>query len=151
MNLQSTWTFGHQVSKNTYIGSTNTEGLAIGQKVSENVKTQVDVGDSVVVTDLDSSKGLGLNLRDLPSGMHLEVSNKQGEFETSTLIPINVDSSQLERGSDLNSNPNFQNVEKVTVQQYDDTTYISLKDQHELGERGIMVRDGKLTYMLRGA
>ena len=152
MNTQAIWTFGHKVSPNTYIGSTQTEGLGIGQKVSQEVQTQVDIGDSVTITDMDQNKGLGITLRKLPAGNFLSVSNKSGEYETTTRIPVEVDDSEIERvGGNLNSNPNFQNVEKVTVQEFNGATYISLKDQEYEGERGIVIEGGKLEYLLRQA
>lgn len=151
MSIHNSWTFGHQVAPNRYIGSTTTEGLAIGQKVSESVQTQVDISDKLVVTDLDGDKGLKLNLVELSSGMHLQISNQSGEYATTTSVPVEVDPSEIERrGSDLSPNPNF-NVERVTIQDAGDRTFISLKDEYEMGERAIMVKDGKLTFMLRGA
>ncbi|HIB66261.1 MAG TPA: hypothetical protein EYO33_14395 [Phycisphaerales bacterium] len=63
-----------------------------------------------------------------------------------------MDDSEIERvGGNLNSNPNFQNVEKVTVQEFNGATYISLKDEQYMGERGIAIQNGKLQYLLRQA
>ena len=152
MNTQAIWTFGHKVNPNTYIGSTQTEGLGIGQKVSNEVETQVDIADSVTITDMDQTKGLGVTLNKLPSGNFLTVTNRSGEFETATRIPVEVHDSEIERvGGNLNPNPNFQNVEKVTVDEFNGATYISLKDQQYMGERGIVIEDGKLEYLLRQA
>lgn len=152
MNTSSIWTFGHKVQPNIYIGSTTTEGLAIGQQVSEEAKTQVDIGDKVVITDLDDNKGLGVTLDKLPSGNFLTITNKAGDFETATRIPVDVQDSEIDRvGGNLNENPNFQNVERVTVQEFNGTTYISMKDQQYFGERSIGIENGKLEYFLRDA
>lgn len=154
MNIQNTFTVGHKVStsgsKTVYQGTTTTEGLAIGQKVSDRVKTEVDLGDKVVIKDLDRQPNLAVGFQQYADGTRLCVSNSNGEFETSTAIPVKVAKSEVERGADLTDGFD---VHKVTVEQRPKQgTFISMADTSGIGERTVLVTpDGKLQFFLREA
>ena len=153
MTIPKSYTNGHCVLQGgrsaVYVGSTTSEGLAIGQSVSDKVKTRVDQGDRLVVSDLDTTPNLEVGFRQLPAGSHLTVTNRKGEFETSTYIPLSLDASEADKGVDLASGLE---VKKVTVQPQDFGTYISLADTSGVGERGFLLTpDGKLQEFLREA
>lgn len=150
----SSFTFGHRVAqqdhRSTYIGSTNEEGLAIGQRVSDSVKTEVETGDKVVISDQDGTPNLSVGFQQLAGSPHLSVVNRSGEFETRTAIPVSLQPSEMEHAADLAWGFD---VTKVTVQESQGGgTYISLADTSGAGERGFMVTpDGKLQAFLREA
>lgn len=154
MTINSGFTFGHKIaqqgSSTTYIGSTNTEGLAIGQQVSDSAKTSVDVSDKLVISDLDSTPNLEIGFRQFAGSPHLSVTNRSGEFETSTSIPMNLQPSEMENASDLAWGFN---VNRVSVENRDGVgTFVSLADTSGIGERAFLVTpDGKLQAFLREA
>ncbi len=154
MNIKNAFTVGHKVSssgsKTIYQGTTTTEGLAIGQKVSDRVKTEVDLSDKVVIRDLDRQPNLAVGFQQYADGPRLCVSNASGEFETSTAIPVKVAKLEMDKGADLTDGFN---VHKVTVEERPNQgTFISMADTSGIGERTVLVTpDGKLQFFLREA
>ena len=153
MSMQGVYTIGHQVgqSKNVkkYIGCSNTESLAIGEKVSKSVATEVEISDKLVVRDVDKTPNLSVGFVKTSEGTALSITNSHGEFETITRLPLRLDHSQLERGKDLAKGFH---VETVSVEKCQDGTYILVKDTCAAGLRTILVdKGGMLTEFLREA
>lgn len=153
MNLNSSYTIGHQIGANgttkVYEGTTTTEGLAIGQKVSTSVLTSVDTTDKLVVSDLDPNSNLSLSFGQQASGQTvLEITNANKEFQTKTTVPVELDADQVSRGQKIEDH---NNVQKVTVSEVEGFgTVISMADGNA-GERPVYINDGKLVFGLRGA
>lgn len=154
MTIKNVFTSGYLVKQEgaskLYHGSTNTEGFAIGQKASDAVQTQVDTTDKLVVSDLDNTPNLQVGFRQYASGTHLAITNSSGEFETRTLVPMDLQASEAERGQDLAQGFD---VTKVTIENREGFgTFISLSDTSGIGERPFLVTsDGKLEAFLRDA
>lgn len=154
MDISRSFTIGHSIGQNgnktVYKGTTETEGLAIGQKVSSTVLTEVEKSaDKMVISDQDDTPNLQVNFRKLSDGVHLEVTNTSGEFVTRTSIPVELDPSEVKNAQNLEGG--FE-VNRVTVEQRQGFgTIISLADNCGMGERPFWIVAGKLNAGLRDA
>ena len=154
MDIGRSFTIGHSIGQNgnktVYKGTTETEGLAIGQKVSSTVLTEVEKGgDKMIVSDQDDTPNLQVNFRKMAEGVALEITNTSGEFVTRTSIPVDLDPSEVKKGQNLEGN--FE-VNRVTVEQREGFgTIISLADNCGVGERPFWIVAGKLNAGLREA
>lgn len=154
MDISRSFTIGHSIGQNgnktVYKGTTETEGLAIGQKVSSTVLTEVEKSaDKMVISDQDDTPNLQVNFRKLSDGVHLEVTNTSGEFVTRTSIPVELDPSEVKNAQNLEGG--FE-VNRVTVEQRQGFgTIISLADNCGVGERPFWIVAGKLNAGLRDA
>lgn len=151
MTIRS-YTAGHNISqtggKATYIGSNSAELVATEEQVSDGAKTSVDLSDKLTVSDLDSTPNLEVGFREHLTGVFLSVTNRSGEFDTQTSIPVNLKASEVGAGSNLGQNLE---VARVTVENRDGVgTFVTLTDTSGVLERPFLVTpDGKLQSFLQ--